>query len=302
MQAKLFLGLGGTGSKIIGKLKELQEKREYTRISDVPVPPFILAVVDTDRVSGIDLYHIASVPNPLDVIKARWKDKNFKSWWARDRRGEPYKFTEPIGPGHGAGRYPMQGRLAFWHNYSDIKDLIEKIKQRAHEHEGIDEIFVVASLCGGTGAGMLMDMGFLLRNTFSTAFISAIVLHGEIYKNRAHDALPVTHATLLAIDKWQFEPETYEMRYLEHSLEGEENIPPYDMVFLIERENMAGYGFSGARARNVDEEYQALVARILYSMLFRGEAVPKEEREGEELRTAWQNQKGAINNLLKTPE
>ncbi|RKZ20248.1 hypothetical protein DRQ18_06845, partial [bacterium] len=90
MQAKLFLGLGGTGSKIIGKLKELQEKREYTRISDVPVPPFILAVVDTDRVSGIDLYHIASVPNPLDVIKARWKDKNFKSWWARDRRGEPY--------------------------------------------------------------------------------------------------------------------------------------------------------------------------------------------------------------------
>ena len=85
---------------------------------------------------------------------------------------------------NGAGGMPSYGRLALWGstNYSKFKSEVQAKYQKINgDKESV--ILVVGSLTGGTGAGLCVDVAYLLRDITKNSNINALFLlpHGESF-------------------------------------------------------------------------------------------------------------------------
>ncbi len=91
----------------------------------------------------------------------------------------------------GAGQIRACGRFAFFYNYHKIKSQFNEVCNRVKGHENfmLDNydirvnsnslnVFIVGSLFGGTGSGMIVDLGYCLRDWLKgqgSPLITAIV-------------------------------------------------------------------------------------------------------------------------------
>lgn len=77
--------------------------------------------------------------------------------------------------GDGAGQIRLFGRIGMWMNFADVRNAVSKaineVKLARYGNDYFEplvedelSIYIVSSLGGGTGAGMFMDMGILLRD------------------------------------------------------------------------------------------------------------------------------------------
>lgn len=97
----------------------------------------------------------------------------------------------------GASGIRPVGRLAFFHNYRKIQEAIKVAENRTRGHEkkllekgflvepGLN-IFVVGSLCGGTGSGMFLDVAYSLRRAYSdkeNQIVGYLIISPELYGN-----------------------------------------------------------------------------------------------------------------------
>lgn len=181
MTPTVIVGLGGTGKEILIKIRRMIVE-QYGSLDALPIVSFL----------HIDTEQNAKVSEPQTVLKQDISLRPIEQIWAKVEDAKAilnklssYSYLEEWFPGElkgtdsilaGAGQIRSLGRFAFALNYQLIKDYFTKAKGRIVGHEkymldrwkvqldkGVN-IFVVCSLSGGTGSGMVLDLAYNLRD------------------------------------------------------------------------------------------------------------------------------------------
>lgn len=193
IRRSLFIGLGGTGMRTILKLKKLF----IETYGEVPGMIGFLGV-DTDRgeySKDEELKNIASmgfiddseiyvegqnkgnkvrlerneqvqitVEHPQSLFK---RNQDNYAWMPSNNNNALRSLT------HGAGQVRTNGRFAFIANSESVEERVSmaltKVARASavgEKYELIDnktDVYIIFSLCGGTGCGVFIDMGYLVR-------------------------------------------------------------------------------------------------------------------------------------------
>lgn len=104
---------------------------------------------------------------------------------------------------------------------------------------------LVGSLAGGTGSGIFLDVAFLLRQlTKDEDQLFGYFLLPDIYVNRpgTQNVEANAYAALKELDHFMSLQGTFRYRFGGREIEVRKK--PFDMVFLVNRENRAGKTFT----------------------------------------------------------
>jgi hypothetical protein len=195
----LLIGLGGSGKEVILRLRRLFYER-HRRVG-LPITRYLW--FDTDirdsnirgqawddlepaaRLTPDEQVDLRVMPDQLDHLY-RNKEANLHifSWF-------PYAQVQPLGNNvitQGAGQIRPLGRLALHVYARPILRVLEERGRVAMRRDQTDptramgyqvddgtlEVIVVGSLGGGTGSGIFLDVGFMVKHLFSNALITGI--------------------------------------------------------------------------------------------------------------------------------
>ena len=287
----LMVGVGGTGKEVLLRLR----RRIVERYGSLSMTPFLQFMhLDTDTTAAAqEQYNLRGNDDPLHQ-EVRFKPieridltidggtgkyvahiNNFpqiKRWFPTDG-----KMAGLGNLGEGAGQVRMASRLGLFHppNFSRIATRLEQCKgllrdaailQRSarlgfdFDPEGMN-VFIVASLAGGTGSGTFLDVAFLLQRYFADAERVGILLLPGFFADYAgaERVRANGYAALMELNHYAFG----------HSFLGDwdgirgEHLPPppFSTTYLIDGLNEAGLviGSSG-------KEYDAytMIAEVLF--------------------------------------
>lgn len=178
----LFVGLGGSGGKAIGRIaKRLRAAPDY-EVKHKSLVRFV--AIDTN---AADLARLRRGYGAIGHVDATITLSDFdKVEYTKLRRGEtfadadPY-FTQWVHPwyrfreesGAGAGQIRIESRLGFFRSIEvgeltgQLSDLLGQL--RSHQHgmrrQGAPlQVFVYFSVAGGTGSGAFLPFAYLLRD------------------------------------------------------------------------------------------------------------------------------------------
>jgi rubrerythrin len=182
MVPTVLVGVGGTGNEILSRVRRLVEE-SYGSLKNFPIISFL--IIDTDR--------DYKVTNPL-AAGSNFKD-NEKHWasvsgsqvkdtianmgnypWIE--RWFPRELERNINALEaGAGQIRACGRFAFFCNYHAIQkkfiQACDRVKGKENlmlDRYGVKvsnsqiNVFITGSISGGTGSGMLIDIGYCVRH------------------------------------------------------------------------------------------------------------------------------------------
>lgn len=182
MVPTVVVGIGGTGAEVLTRVRRLIEEI-YGDLTQFPIISFLW--IDTDKEYKFTSPEAAGSPF-LD----------YEKYWAKISGNEVreilshmegYPWIESWFPQElernvtaieaGAGQIRACGRFAFFYNYAKIRDSFNEACNRVKRHEAFMQeqhnvrvignalnVFVTGSLSGGTGSGMLIDLGYCLRS------------------------------------------------------------------------------------------------------------------------------------------
>ncbi|MBF0547701.1 MAG: hypothetical protein HQM08_24895 [Candidatus Riflebacteria bacterium] len=195
----LIIGLGGTGKKVLMNFKEtflsspvIKETYRQAPEQKPSLPDFIdLLCIDTDlidkkeeKIEGAKLkeeeYHQINVQNANQITGNFDTDTyNYLNEWF------PLKLKNHIGQiSQGAHQYRFTGRFGLFVDiakiYQQLKSKISKIIARKNVNQEdiivpltnkqgqilTPEFYVIGSFCGGSGAGMFLDIAYLLKMAY----------------------------------------------------------------------------------------------------------------------------------------
>lgn len=200
----LIVGIGGTGCMIVQKLR----KRVNAHFGQERSRAFRFVVLDTDtqRVNdddellGPDVFVNLAQPfvRASDLIQNMTTyprlHRGLEQWWPKTLQGDPFPPADIVA---GAQAVRAVGRLALWYQGTRVKQIIERhwglAAELGTDYSGTvsrtpsGKVYVVCSLAGGTGSGLLLDLAYLIRT---------------ILKSRA--AMPVFYTGILLTDATPF--------------------------------------------------------------------------------------------------
>jgi len=181
MTPTVVIGLGGTGKEILIKVRRMIVE-SYGSLDSLPIVSFL----------HIDTEQNAKVSEPQVVLKQDISLRPAEQVWAKVEDAKAilnklsaYEYLAEWFPSQlkgtdsilaGAGQIRALGKFAFTLNYQTIKTSFNNAKARIVGHEkfmldrwGVQldkgvNIFVVCSLSGGTGSGLVLDMAYNLRD------------------------------------------------------------------------------------------------------------------------------------------
>ncbi len=206
----VFIALGGSGKDVVMRLRKRFSDRFQTK--NPGFAQFVFIDTDTQNFTPTgenpesfaelkpDQNELVQVPITPAQFNKTFRDLNAKvncdhlSWLKQDME----KIT-PQAVTAGAGTYRPMGRLAFFLNYTAIRDTIERqitaALQFAADNNGaaednLIEVVIATSLAGGTGAGMFIDVAYLVQ---------------EILNQPLHHALRSKNVTLICFLPGVFE-------------------------------------------------------------------------------------------------
>lgn len=272
----ICLGLGGTGRDVLMRIRRLIVDR-YGDLSNLPIVSFVH--IDTDKgatqVTGIrtgSTYHGVDLSFKEAEKVGATMSANEVTMFVQglERRSE---YTRH-GPYDHIGRwFPPQllrnikaveegakgirpvGRLAFFHNYQKIKTAIDTAEKRTRGHDALLlkaglrvepglSIFVVGSLCGGTGSGMFLDVAYALRHLYgdqSAKIFGYLVISPELYGN-APSMSANTYAALKELNYYSTPGTKFEAVYdIENLAFIQEQRPPFDYTYLVSSQTGSEY-------------------------------------------------------------
>lgn len=176
MASTLVIGIGSTGLAILEQAEQFIY--EFTG-KNKPGKEIECVYIETDTrrlprrtASGKTAIHqidLSLGDNAVDINQLK-SNKNVDSSWVP----APSDVLRNL---NGAGGMPSYGRLALWgrSNYEKIKNTIQDKYQRING-DGNTLILIVGSLTGGTGAGICVDMAYLVRDITKNPNINALLL------------------------------------------------------------------------------------------------------------------------------
>jgi len=287
----LMIGIGGTGKEVLLRLR----RRIVERYGSLSMLPFLQFMhLDTDTTAAAhEQYNLRGADDPLHA-EVRFKpveridltiDGGTGKYVEHINNFPQIKRWFPTGGkiaglgnlGEGAGQVRMASRLGFFHapNFSRICGRLEQCRSLLRDAAilersarlGFDfnaeymNVFVIASLAGGTGSGTFLDTAFLVQRYFPSADrVGILMLPGFFSDYAGGERVRANgHAALMELNHYSFG----------HSFladwDGSRSEllppPPFSTTYLIDGRNEAGLeiGSSG-------KEYDAyrMIAEILF--------------------------------------
>jgi hypothetical protein len=274
MRPTMLIGLGGTGQKVLVQLKA-RFIRNYGQ-----VPPAVeFLCFDTDqsaeqtqvdgqivRLTGeTELVNIGGVQT-AEIVSNLERYPAIAAWITEDKERIPKGAITM-----GAKQVRPLGRLSlFWHVekiYDKMFTSVQRLTdlKQGSEKRGIN-VFLISSVCGGTGSGVLLDVAYLARNAIDKAGIDPefCYVNGVL-------ALPSVFPT---VKKIGIESNAFAcLRELDYYMEaewqvdyGNPRVPqfsisgrrPFNIVYLVDARNEQGQGLSGL------DEIAPMIAEAVY--------------------------------------
>ncbi|BAZ25801.1 hypothetical protein NIES4073_67070 [Kalymmatonema gypsitolerans NIES-4073] len=272
----ICIGLGGTGRDVLMRIRRLIVDR-YEDLSKLPIVSFVH--IDTDKaatqVTGIrtgSTYHGVDLSfREAEKVSATMSSAEVTMFVeGLERRSEytrhgPYDHIGIWFPPQllrnikaveeGAKGIRPVGRLAFFHNYQKIKTAIETAEKRTRGHDSVLlkaglrvepglNIFVVGSLCGGTGSGMFLDVAYSLRHLYgsqSAQIVGYLVISPELYGNTPSMSAN-TYAALKELNYYSTSGTKFEACYdIQNLVYFQERRPPFDYTYLVSSQTRGEY-------------------------------------------------------------
>jgi hypothetical protein len=182
MVPTVIVGVGGTGAEVLARVRRLVEET-YGSLNNFPIISFLL--IDTDK--DYKITNPEAGGSPLKDNEKHWARVTGKEVQEIVGNMENYPWINSWFPSEleknisgleaGAGQIRACGRFALFCNYKEIEskflNAVSRLKGR--ENFMLDRynikvvtssvnVFVTGSLSGGTGSGMLIDIGYCIRN------------------------------------------------------------------------------------------------------------------------------------------
>lgn len=253
------LGIGGTGKNVVRHVKH-RLLSQFGRESGEELPSlFQVLAVDTEplvNVSGVQplYFHEYAFMGHFDATKLvqnRKQHAPFLDWWTWESNELNLGYIH-----NGAKQLRPVGRLCFFRNYDVFRSAVQSKLRNIQKVNAIAEaeedlfpvqtnmklIYIVSSVCGGTGAGMLVDAARCVRDyvgedakiigvlAMPSVFVEEI--QSEVQRRRIHAN---AYAVLKEIDYFQTNTTAFRQLYPneDHEIPGTA-IKPFDQVFLVE--------------------------------------------------------------------
>ncbi len=261
MVPTVFVGVGGTGAEVLSRVRRLIVET-YGSLDKLPIVSFL--VVDTDRdykitnteaqgpafrenerhwakVTGREVQEIVSNMERYPWINAWFPtelEKNITSLEA------------------GAGQIRACGRFAFFCNYHDIQRKFGEAcsRMRGKENLMLDRygvrvvnnainVFITGSISGGTGSGMMLDLGYAIRHWLTgpgTSQITSIVPMPNAFSGIGVEdrVLANGYAALMELSYFS-DGRTEYVAQFSAGLNDEvrSSMPPFDFTYLVGTKN-----------------------------------------------------------------
>lgn len=283
MVPTVLVGVGGTGAEVLLRVRRLIEE-SYGSLKKFPIVSFLW--VDTDKdykignpeAAGSPLKdnekHWASVSGKevSDIMANMHKFPWIESWF-------PQELERNIGALEaGAGQIRACGRFAFFYNYHAIKARFNEACNRVKGHENFMQdmhdtrvnsnglnVFLVGSLSGGTGSGMLLDLGYCIRDWLKgqgSPLITAIApMPNAFAEVKVGDrVLANGYAALMELSYFS----DYRTEYVEQFSRGlvdevRDTRPPFDFTYLTGTKN-------GEAEFNLDQLREMTAQNIFFDL------------------------------------
>jgi Tubulin like len=276
IQRTLCIGLGGTGRDVLMQIRRLIIDR-YGKLDALPVVSFVH--IDADKgagdTSGLSTGNTYRGENILftpaervvatmnsqeidELVNGLTKRSDLNRQSPYDHIGSwlpPQLIRNVKAIEDGAGGIRPVGRLSFFHNYRKIKAAFDAAENRTRGHEqallsqGLDvesglNIFVVGSLCGGTGSGMFLDVAYALRQAYGdkeNKLIGYWVISPELYGN-APSMNANTYAALKELNHYAATNTCFKACYDPQQLVKVDNDrPPFDFTYVVSNRTATDY-------------------------------------------------------------
>lgn len=300
----VFVGLGGLGGSVLGALRERLGKRS----AGSPGAAFPFLYIDTDERSIVEAAQGHNFPAftstellsiPLKT-SAEYRRSSHLEWLSRR-----WLFNVPRS-GQVEGMRPL-GRLAFVDHEVLIRQRVrEAITQALSDaavgalceqtglsvEAGGPEVVIVASSCGGSGSGAVLDLAYLVRDVLAecdcnSSSVSGFLLHATGTGRDLNDLQEANSVSCLQELKHFSTPGLkYSGNAITHGDIGER--PPFDHTWLVHMGGqLSDRDFSRAAQGVVDYLYagSATPARAFLADWRKGEAGRDSKSDGTCLRT-----------------
>ncbi len=187
----VYIGLGGTGKEVLMRLR----KRSHEKVGSRQRKFVRYLIIDTDvnqwwpRNEREEDYAPVK-PQESEIVECPISESQFYTAFdLLEKQGDRrYSWLNPRmrdykPPIDGAGTHRQFGRMAFLLNYESIRERIEGHIQGVFAAaarpdataadeltvaQNTVEIVIVTSMAGGTGAGMFIDISYLVKDIFNT--------------------------------------------------------------------------------------------------------------------------------------
>lgn len=273
----IIIGLGGTGKEVLLRIRR-QFVEKYGSINDFPIISYLY--IDTDNapseesgiarerdylINEIDFQPAEKIfhpVNPSDYIYRIQDVPHIKEWLSTT--GEIAKLGTM---NTGAGQIRPAARLAFFHNYDEIVSKLTAAKSRITDSRSINQVkdihkiknvntdkinvYVVTSVSGGTGSGMINEMGFLIRSIFrNQAVSSCYIVLPKIYQSYGKERVFANgYAALKELEYYNLK-NTFEVAWKKNE---PHKFQPgvYDDTYIIDGENSKNLSLSDQNNRDI---------------------------------------------------
>lgn len=269
----ILIGLGGLGVGTVRRVKNqlLENSATAGWVNKAIFFGGIDVQEDYDAELGdIDMYNDFNLNDPWSLIKSHEKDKNFQEWYHRG-------FNPPssIRGKLAAGQIRLCGRLVYFKHAHGLRDFLDRIIRSSREAERLAatdatvKVFLVTSLGGGTGAGIFIDVAFLLRDLLLPQDkLYATILDGTVTELISRGTGKFGFGALVELEREMVRAREFKMEYERVAVDAS-RLPRnnvFDIVFLIQGKNMDGRTFMG-RHKEVADDYKDLAAEFIYTVM-----------------------------------
>ncbi len=278
----LLIGLGGTGQSVLFDVRRRIVSR-FNGLENMPLIKFV--AIDTD-VQGATFGH--EMEEMEEDIRLRTEEEyvhcevpadtisHIRDALERNRLRDSYPFLYPwLSPeamrlpsiDRGAGQVRQLGRLGLLMNWSTVQATINSAltslaspsARAAMDGRGLDvgertEIYVIASLMGGTGAGMFLDLGYMLRylihaqgGSLANSYVTGVFAPPEGVPRRGDaDNRAIAYACLQELNHLNDHGTTYDATWPDGNQPPDRREPPYHYTMLTTVNNgqqqLPGFG------------------------------------------------------------
>lgn len=252
----LFVGLGGSGAKVLGWLRQMV----YGKGPGDPNVPIVFRAIDFDEpVRSSDepqlhwdefqFFSPTPIANCVRAIHNRVLVGSDDEWkpafepmldWYPDLEGKTIRFAQVEAAG--ARQWRPLGRIGFFLHDKEIMRAIASgmtdLNKRAGSIQYVQSkivVYLVASIAGGTGSGILLDVAARIRYHYPGVAVRAVLLLPDFFKHVdiGGKVLANAYATLWELAYTKNQHVVLETRYLRESAsDPRRNVPPFQRVYV----------------------------------------------------------------------